>query len=59
TTRRTPSSPRPSCACRERGPLRLIAGDLNATLDHGALRDLLSDGYVDAADATGNGLLST
>ncbi|MEJ7788082.1 MAG: endonuclease/exonuclease/phosphatase family protein, partial [Solirubrobacteraceae bacterium] len=49
--------PRPGS--EPRGPLRLIAGDFNATLDHGALRDLLSDGYVDAADATGNGLLST
>ena len=44
--------PRP----RGRGPLRVLVGDLNATLDHRALRRLLGDGYVDAADATGSGL---
>lgn len=41
------------------GPLRLLFGDFNATLDHRALRDLLDDGYVDAAEATGNGLRPT
>jgi endonuclease/exonuclease/phosphatase family metal-dependent hydrolase len=41
------------------GPLRVILGDFNATLDHAAFRDLLDDGYVDAADATGDGLAPT
>src|ERR1044071_7836692 len=43
------------------GELRLLAGDFNATLDHQQLRDLLSgaNGYVDAADATGNGYATT
>ncbi|WP_370945128.1 endonuclease/exonuclease/phosphatase family protein [Amycolatopsis sp. cg5] len=38
------------------GPgLRIIAGDLNATLDHFKLRDLLATGYHDAANETGTG----
>ncbi|MBE2997876.1 endonuclease/exonuclease/phosphatase family protein [Nocardiopsis sp. HNM0947] len=41
------------------GPLRIVAGDFNATLDHAALRDLLASGYVDAAAETGNGLEPT
>ncbi|MDQ3630701.1 MAG: endonuclease/exonuclease/phosphatase family protein [Actinomycetota bacterium] len=41
------------------GPLRVLAGDFNATLDHRVLRDLLGDGYVDAADAVGAGLVPT
>ncbi|MFI7607573.1 endonuclease/exonuclease/phosphatase family protein [Micromonospora sp. NPDC049366] len=41
------------------GPLRILAGDFNATLDHAPLRALLSTGYVDAADATGQGLVGT
>jgi endonuclease/exonuclease/phosphatase (EEP) superfamily protein YafD len=46
---------------RGSGELRLLAGDFNATLDHQQLRDLLSgdDGYVDAADATGKGYVTT
>lgn len=48
-----PSANRPS------GPLRVIAGDFNATLDHDALRRLIGRGYVDAADATGEGLKPT
>jgi endonuclease/exonuclease/phosphatase family metal-dependent hydrolase len=42
-------------------PLRMLAGDFNATLDHAALRRLLGgdDGYVDAGDATGDGYHTT
>jgi endonuclease/exonuclease/phosphatase (EEP) superfamily protein YafD len=40
--------------------LRILAGDVNATLDHRELRALLGDGgYVDAGDATGHGLRMT
>jgi len=49
--------PRPGAA--PRGPLRVLAGDFNATLDHRVLRRLLNEGYVDAADATGAGLTWT
>jgi len=38
------------------GRLRVLAGDFNATLDHDALRDLISSGYRDAGDAEGKGL---
>lgn len=41
------------------GPLRVLAGDFNATLDHAPLRRLLDTGYVDAADAVGAGLTGT
>lgn len=41
------------------GPLRLLLGDFNATLDHRTLRGLLEDGYADAAASTGNGLAPT
>jgi endonuclease/exonuclease/phosphatase (EEP) superfamily protein YafD len=41
------------------GELRMLIGDFNATLDHRELRDLIGSGYVDAADATGNGLVRT
>jgi endonuclease/exonuclease/phosphatase (EEP) superfamily protein YafD len=41
------------------GPLRVLAGDFNATLDHAPLRALLDSGYVDAADAVGAGLTGT
>lgn len=38
------------------GPgLRIIAGDLNATLDHQKLRTLLATGYHDAANEAGDG----
>lgn len=40
-------------------PARLLIGDFNATLDHAALRGLLTTGYVDAADQTGQGLHGT
>lgn len=41
------------------GPLRILAGDFNATLDHAPLRALLDTGYVDAAETTGDGLTGT
>lgn len=46
-------------AAESDGPLRVIAGDLNATLDHAAIRDLLGTGYRDAAAETGAGLEPT
>lgn len=39
--------------------VQLIVGDLNATLDHGELRDVVARGYRDAADAEGAGLRPT
>lgn len=39
--------------------IRVIAGDFNASLDHAALRGLLSRGYKDAADQVGAGLIPT
>lgn len=39
--------------------VRILAGDFNASLDHRVMRDLLADGYVDAADAVGQGLVPT
>jgi endonuclease/exonuclease/phosphatase family metal-dependent hydrolase len=41
------------------GPVRLLLGDFNATLDHEELRRILDSGYVDAADAVGKGLTPT
>jgi endonuclease/exonuclease/phosphatase (EEP) superfamily protein YafD len=41
------------------GPLWMLLGDFNATLDHARLRRLLDTGYRDAADATGSGLRPT
>ncbi|MGI8336104.1 endonuclease/exonuclease/phosphatase family protein [Actinomadura scrupuli] len=41
------------------GQARILAGDFNATLDHAGLRRLLATGYRDAADVTGEGLLTT
>jgi endonuclease/exonuclease/phosphatase (EEP) superfamily protein YafD len=35
------------------GPVRLLIGDFNATLDHAALRRLIGTGYRDAADVVG------
>jgi endonuclease/exonuclease/phosphatase (EEP) superfamily protein YafD len=40
-------------------PLRILAGDFNATLDHVELRRLLRTGYRDAAAAIGRGLVPT
>ena len=37
-------------------PLRILAGDFNATFDHAPFRDLVDSGYVDAAAARGVGL---
>ena len=37
----------------------VLLGDFNATLDHDALREVLSRGYRDAADVTGEGLVPT
>jgi endonuclease/exonuclease/phosphatase (EEP) superfamily protein YafD len=41
------------------GPVRLLMGDFNATLDHPALRRLIGSGYRDAADTVGSGLRPT
>jgi endonuclease/exonuclease/phosphatase (EEP) superfamily protein YafD len=41
------------------GPLRILAGDFNATLDHAELRRLLDTGYQDAAAEVGAGLKGT
>jgi endonuclease/exonuclease/phosphatase family metal-dependent hydrolase len=38
------------------GPLRVLAGDFNATLDNESLRKLIDSGYRDAGDAEGKGL---
>ncbi|MGK5678834.1 endonuclease/exonuclease/phosphatase family protein [Actinoplanes sp. URMC 104] len=38
---------------------RILLGDFNATLDHAPLRELISHGYRDAADAAGKGLIGT
>lgn len=42
-----------------RGPLTVVAGDFNATLDHSELRNVLGRGYRDAADDSGVGLQPT
>ncbi|HEU4422440.1 MAG TPA: endonuclease/exonuclease/phosphatase family protein [Pilimelia sp.] len=41
------------------GPVRLLLGDFNATLDHAPLRRLLATGYRDAGDVRGGGLAPT
>ncbi|MCO5998957.1 endonuclease/exonuclease/phosphatase family protein [Actinoallomurus rhizosphaericola] len=41
------------------GQVGILAGDFNATLDHARLRRLIHSGYVDAADARGQGLVPT
>ncbi len=41
------------------GVPRILAGDFNATLDHLELRDLLDQGFADAAADTGAGLQPT
>ncbi|NIH78166.1 endonuclease/exonuclease/phosphatase family protein [Amycolatopsis viridis] len=40
-------------------PVRVLAGDFNATLDHATLRNLIATGYADAGDATGEGFTAT
>ena len=37
----------------------MLVGDFNATLDNDTLRDVLGQGYMDAADARGAGLVPT
>jgi endonuclease/exonuclease/phosphatase family metal-dependent hydrolase len=46
-------------ATGETDTLTLLVGDFNATLDHAAFRDVVDRGYVDAGDATGEGLRFT
>ena len=41
------------------GPVRVLAGDFNATLDHAELRRVLDRGYGDAAEQAGVGLRPT
>jgi endonuclease/exonuclease/phosphatase (EEP) superfamily protein YafD len=41
------------------GPIRILAGDFNATLDHAELRRLIDTGYEDAAAEVGAGLRAT
>lgn len=43
----------------EREEVDVIAGDLNATLDHAPLRALVDAGYRDAAELTNGGLAAT
>lgn len=46
-------------AGRQGQPVRILAGDYNATLDHAHFRRVLSRGYADAADRAGMGLTPT
>ncbi|WP_081736551.1 endonuclease/exonuclease/phosphatase family protein [Amycolatopsis orientalis] len=39
--------------------IRILAGDFNASLDHSLFRELLTRGYVDAADQLGKALTGT
>jgi endonuclease/exonuclease/phosphatase (EEP) superfamily protein YafD len=41
------------------GPVRVLAGDFNATLDQSEFRDLLGRGYYDAGERMGEGLTPT
>lgn len=41
------------------GPVRVLAGDFNATLDHATLRELIAGGYTDAGSAAGDGFAAT
>jgi len=41
------------------GPLQVLAGDFNATLDQSDFGDLLDRGYYDAAERMGDGLIPT
>jgi endonuclease/exonuclease/phosphatase (EEP) superfamily protein YafD len=41
------------------GPIRVLAGDFNATLDQSEFRDLLGRGYHDAGERMGEGLTPT
>jgi endonuclease/exonuclease/phosphatase (EEP) superfamily protein YafD len=42
-----------------KGPLQVLAGDFNATLDQSDFGDLLDRGYYDAAERMGDGLIPT
>jgi endonuclease/exonuclease/phosphatase family metal-dependent hydrolase len=42
-----------------RGPVRLLLGDFNSTLDHAPLQALLRSGYRDAAATLGDGFVGT
>jgi len=46
-------------AAPDSGAYRVLVGDFNASLDHAELRKVVARGYVDAADATGHGLVPT
>jgi endonuclease/exonuclease/phosphatase (EEP) superfamily protein YafD len=46
-------------AATPHGPVRILIGDFNATLDHSALRRLIGTGYRDAADTVGAGFART
>jgi endonuclease/exonuclease/phosphatase (EEP) superfamily protein YafD len=59
TTRRWARDLQTLPAAPREGPVRVIAGDLNATLDHALLRRLIGTGYRDAASARGRGLVPT
>ena len=41
------------------GPVRLLLGDFNLTVDYAALRAVLATGYRDAASVVGQGLVTT
>jgi endonuclease/exonuclease/phosphatase (EEP) superfamily protein YafD len=41
------------------GPVQVLAGDFNATVDQSEFRDLLDRGYYDAAERMGDGLTPT
>lgn len=43
----------------KQGPVRILAGDFNASLDHAEFRRVLDHGYVDAADQRGEALVAT
>ncbi|WP_083983708.1 endonuclease/exonuclease/phosphatase family protein [Actinomadura hibisca] len=49
----------PAASGADGAPVRILAGDFNATLDHATLRALIGRGYADAADRTGKGLVHT
>ncbi|OZM71023.1 endonuclease [Amycolatopsis antarctica] len=44
---------------RPAAPVRILAGDFNATLDHTAFRELIGSGYADTAEELGRGFLPT
>lgn len=46
-------------AASPHGPVRLLIGDFNSTLDNAQLRDIIDTGYVDAAAKLGDGLTTT